>query len=365
MKQVANIFRILVGGLFVFSGFVKLVDPVGTGIKLHEYFDVFSADLPALSAFFGFFSHNSLPLSLFFCAFEVILGFALLFKFKMKLSIWLSLLMMAFFTFLTFYTAFFNKVTDCGCFGDFLKLKPWTSFWKDVVLSFMLIILFINRNVFKDSKSGLYIGLLSLISFGIGLHAIFYLPSLDFLPYAVGKNIQQQMIPAEKPILKFIMKKNGEEVEMDQFPTDTTYKYVSSYVVNEEKSRAKITDYSFMNTNGEETKDSTFTGKKLFVLIRNDEGAKAADYSAIKTLIESLKETGIESMILTSMGNEGMNALKTEKGLNLNHYIGDEKVLKTMARSNPVVMIVNNGTVKGKWSNLEIPEKNEILKELK
>jgi hypothetical protein len=365
MKSIANVFRILVGGLFIFSGFVKLVDPVGTGIKLHEYFDVFASDLPALTGFFSFFSHNSLPLSLFFCAFEVILGFCLLFKFRMNLTIWLSLLMMGFFTFLTFYTAFFNKVTDCGCFGDFLKLKPWTSFWKDVVLSIMILVMFAFRNSFENLKTGAWIALFSGLSFAIGLHAIYYLPTLDFLPYAVGKNIKQQMIPAEKPILKFIMKKDGKEIEMDEFPTDTTYKYVSSYTVNEDASRAKITDYSFLNQNSEDVKDSTFVGKKALLLIRNDELAGEADFTEVNKILQGVASQGIEPMILTSMSNETIDALKKEKDLSYKHYIGDEKVLKTMARSNPVLMILKDGTVKAKWSNLEMPEINEVLEELK
>lgn len=142
MKLIANISRILVGAIFVFSGFVKLVDPVGTGIKLEEYFEVFSQDLPALQDFFMFFAHHSLFLSLVFCALEVILGVAALLSYRMKIASFLLLGIILFFTFLTFYSAYFNKVTDCGCFGDFLKLKPWTSFQKDIFLTFFILIIF-------------------------------------------------------------------------------------------------------------------------------------------------------------------------------------------------------------------------------
>lgn len=364
MKLLANICRYIVGGIFVFSGFVKLVDPVGTGLKLHEYFDVFGEDLPILKPFFDFFSHNSLPLSLFFCVFEVILGIALILSFKLKWSAWLSLLMMSFFTFLTFYSAYFNKVTDCGCFGDFLKLKPWHSFIKDIVLMVLISIIFIFKDKFSNLKTGSLVTFLTLIATAIGLHAIYYLPTLDFLPYAVGKSIPDQMKPLEKPIMKFVMEKNGAKTEFDTFPTDTTYKYVEAIILNEDESKAKITDYSFQNVNNEEVRDSTFAGKKLLLLIKNEENVPASHLKEINDLMESLKNE-MTPMILTSMGRDGINALVKKYNLTINTYIGDEKVMKTMARSNPVLMLMQNGIVKAKWSDLEIPNKNEVLDELK
>ena len=365
MKIIANACRILVGSIFVFSGFVKLVDPVGTGIKLHEYFDVFGQDVPALKSFFDIFSHNSLALSLFFCVFEVILGVALLLNFKTKISIWLSLLMMTFFTFLTFYSAYFNKVTDCGCFGDFLKLKPWKSFSKDVVLMILIGILYIYRNKFITTKTTGIISLLTGIAFAIGLHAIYYLPSLDFLPYAVGKNIKQEMIPLEKPKLKFMMQKNGQITEFDTFPTDTTYKYVESIVLNEDEAKAKITDYSFVNIAGEEVRDSTFEGNKILLLLKNDEELPNENIKEYLELMNSLAKKEVYPMILTSAGPEKILKFKADNRITINHYIGDEKVLKTMARANPVLMLLKNGVVKAKWSALEIPNEAEIIKNLK
>jgi uncharacterized membrane protein YphA (DoxX/SURF4 family)/peroxiredoxin len=365
MKIIANICRYLVGGIFVFSGFVKLVDPVGTGIKLHEYFDVFGQDLPAFKPFFDFFSHNSLPLSLFFCVFEVILGFALLFSFKMRWSAWLSLLMMTFFTFLTFYSAYFNKVTDCGCFGDFLKLKPWHSFRKDVILMILIGFIFVYQSKFKNFNAGFFISALTIAAFAIGIHAIYYLPSLDFLPYAVGKNIPEQMKPLEKPKMIFIMEKNGVKSEYDTFPTDTTLKYVEAIVLNEDQAKAKITDYSFQNNMAEEVKDSTFTGKKILLLIQNQDETPTEHIKELNDLMLDLGKQGIQPMVLTSMGPDKIKAFKEKNGLTINAYIGDEKVLKTMARANPVLMLMENGIVKAKWSALEIPNKNEVLSELK
>jgi uncharacterized membrane protein YphA (DoxX/SURF4 family) len=118
-----HISRILVGALFVFSGFIKANDPLGFSYKLKEYFEVFQADTGM--AFFEMFAHIALPLAIIICASEIILGIMLLIGFKRDLTLWLLFAQIAFFTFLTFYSACYNKVTHCGCFGDFLKLKPW------------------------------------------------------------------------------------------------------------------------------------------------------------------------------------------------------------------------------------------------
>ena len=122
LAWLTHIARFLVGGLFIFSGFIKANDPLGFSYKLKEYFEVFQADT-GLSLFEAF-AHIALPLAIIVCASEIILGVMLLIGFKPKLTLWLLFAQIAFFTFLTFYSACYNKVTHCGCFGDFLKLKP-------------------------------------------------------------------------------------------------------------------------------------------------------------------------------------------------------------------------------------------------
>jgi hypothetical protein len=145
MKIITQIVQFLVGGLFIFSGLIKLNDPTGMQIKLEEYFEVFAQDklqlgLAGLSGLWHFLEPYSLSLSLLLSTLEVGLGIALLLKYKPVATLWALWGTIVFFTFLTFYSAYFNKVTDCGCFGDFIKLTPWTSFTKDVILFFMKII---------------------------------------------------------------------------------------------------------------------------------------------------------------------------------------------------------------------------------
>ena len=131
MRFLYTLSRYLVGLLFIFSGVIKINDPVGTQIKLQEYFEVFSSDF---SSIFEIFVPYALILSVFLCTLEVVIGVALLMNYKMKITSKVTLGLILFFTFLTFYSAYFNKVTDCGCFGDAIKLTPWESFYKDVIL---------------------------------------------------------------------------------------------------------------------------------------------------------------------------------------------------------------------------------------
>jgi uncharacterized membrane protein YphA (DoxX/SURF4 family) len=369
MKLIAQIARIIVGVIFIFSGFVKVVDPVGTGIKLEEYFEVFSQDIPALQGFFMFFAHNSLTLSLIFCALEVILGVATLLSYRMRITSWLLLGIIVFFTFLTFYSAYFNKVTDCGCFGDFLKLKPWTSFNKDIFLTVLIIIIFLFRNQYKDSNLHTVMAVVTVISFGIGIYAIRYLPPIDFLPYAIGKSIPDQMKPTGvKPVFEytFLNKKTGSEEKSSEFLMDTTtYKYVSSITLNDDKVKPKITDYFVNDSQGNVYTDSTFIGNKLLLIFKNIKDVDESEIAELKALAKSVEGTNIQPIILTSSIQSEFEQFRQANALTTPYFTADATVLKTMARTNPCVILLQNGVVKGKWGNHSIPDKEELTNKLK
>ena len=368
MKLFSQIARIVVGVIFIFSGFVKVVDPVGTGIKLEEYFEVFSQDLPALQGFFMFFAHNSLALSLIFCALEVILGVATLLSYRMKITSWLLLGIIVFFTFLTFYSAYFNKVTDCGCFGDFLKLKPWTSFEKDIFLTVLILVIFVFRNKYSESNQNLVMAIVTVISFGIGIYAIRYLPPIDFLPYAIGKSIPEQMKPTGvKPIMEFtfLNKKTNQEIIAKEFLMDTlTYKYISMVTLNEDKLKPKITDYSISDPEGNNYTDSTFMGNKLLVILKDVKNIDSEEIKQLKSLISESEKSGITPMILTSVIQTDYQNFSNTNGITTPYFSADATVLKTMARTNPCVILLQNGVVKGKWGNYSIPSKEDLSTKL-
>jgi uncharacterized membrane protein YphA (DoxX/SURF4 family) len=185
-----NIKRAIVGLLFIFSGLIKANDPLGFGYKLQEYFEVFHI---------SFLNDYAVAIAILLCTLEIVLGALLLLGFWSSKVAWGLLVIIIFFTFLTFYSAFFEVVTSCGCFGDAIPLTPWQSFIKDIVLLSMILQIFIKRKeilpVITGKKVQQFIAALILIlSLGFGLFTYSYLPILDFLPYKIGNNIPQLMI---------------------------------------------------------------------------------------------------------------------------------------------------------------------------
>src|SRR5258706_5897893 len=146
MKIFLRVVAILVGALFIFSGFVKAVDPLGFSYKLDEYFDVFADATKSLAWFSSlmiWFKTISLWLSVFMIVLEMALGWMLIFGIRMRLTTWLMLLLILFFTFLTGYAWYTGKITDCGCFGDAIKLTPSETFYKDIALTILIVLIFI------------------------------------------------------------------------------------------------------------------------------------------------------------------------------------------------------------------------------
>jgi uncharacterized membrane protein YphA (DoxX/SURF4 family) len=359
MLWAARIARFLVGIVFIFSGLIKLNDPVGTQIKFEEYFEVFAQDIPLLHNFFMALIPFTLTMSVLFCAAEIILGVALLVAYKPKLTVWLLFFLIVFFTFLTFYSAYFNRVTDCGCFGDAIKLKPWTSFSKDVVLTVFILFIIGHRNRITPRKTGWVVFMTTVLTLGLGVYAISFLPPLDLLPYAVGKNIPAQMKPSEPLRYRYVMEKNGKAETFEQYPTDTTYKFKEMQLINE-SAKPKITDYRVWNDEGDLTQQ-TFEGKKLFIIVKQTKDIDAGSLPAIRSLVDGLKGSDIKPYILTSVSDEEIKAFQNEFQLtSVPYYKVDATVLKTIMRSNPGSWLMQDGIVRGKWHYNSTPDAGEV-----
>ena len=365
-KIIDQISRFFVGGLLIFSGLIKLNDPIGTEIKLEEYFEVFTEDF---GSFFHYFIPWSLEIGMILIVLELALGVAILIFWRMKVTAWLLLLMMTFFTFLTFYSAYFNKVTDCGCFGDAIKLTPWESFTKDIVLMVFVLHLFWYRKSYKPvlrSREG-HAAVLAvvLVSFFVGMYAINHLPFIDFRAYRVGKNIQQQMVPPEQPIIEYLFEKDGKQERATRFlSSQDGYKYISSHVLNEEETKPKITDYSVSSPEGEDKTQYTFEGARLLIVIFDVQKVSTENIASIRELTKQL-EGRVDCFILTSSGSEAMEAFRHEQQLGVPYYWADATVLKTIVRSNPGIALWNNGTVLGNWHHSDTPSSIEIFSLLK
>lgn len=359
MKWLTNIILIIVGVIFIFSGIIKLNDPIGTKIKLEEYFEVFSQDF---SPYFHFFTPYSLAISIVLSVAEVVLGVNLLVRFQIKMTLWLLLAMIIFFTLLTFYSAYYNKVTDCGCFGDVIKLTPWQSFKKDVILLILIIYLITQRQkigTLFSKKIALAFSVICLfLASSIAIYSILHLPIIDFSNYAVGKSIPLQMKNSAPLRFSYTMQKDGKMYEMQEYPTDTTYQFVKMTTINPED-EAKIKDFRIWNDSANLT-DASFKGDKLFIIIEQAKNSHIAGISAINTLVTDLKSTNIEIWILTSTPEQEFEDFRHETQLAVPYYFADNTVLKTMMRSNPGMMLVSNGVVKGKWAYRDVPSANDV-----
>jgi uncharacterized membrane protein YphA (DoxX/SURF4 family) len=358
MKIADKAVRWFVGVLFIFSGLVKLNDPMGTAIKMEEYFEVFSNDISSL---FHYLVPFALSVGLFVVILEVLLGVAVLINYRMKLTSWVLILLIVFFTFLTFYSAAFDKVTDCGCFGDAIAMDPWQSFFKDIILLFLTGFIFIRKKhylpIFNNMTESVILGIVLAVNVFIAYVANEHLPPIDFRPYKIGADIKASMQPTEDFRYKYVMEKDGEAVEFDYYPTDTSYKFVEMILLNPE-AEPKITDYNVWNEEGDFTEE-TFTGVKLLVLFSDVNKSRVNKIAEINNLVDELGND-VEAWVLTSNDEATYENFRHEYQIPLPYYFADGTVIKAMIRANPGLMLIKDGVVLGKWHNNDIPTKDEL-----
>jgi uncharacterized membrane protein YphA (DoxX/SURF4 family) len=274
MKAISNIFRILLGIVFVFSGFVKVVDPMGVQFKFIDYFLAMGLD---------FLKPAALTFGIIMSVAELLLGISLLFNLKPRLGAWGVMLFMAVFLPLTLWIAIANPVHDCGCFGDAIILSNWATFWKNVVLMVMTVVVFLQRNKFKpylpNGFQVLLIFLFAVTTIWISVHSLKHLPLIDFRPYAIGKNIQAGMeipesekdnVPVYETKLVYENKESGElkEFEVDDIPDESKWEWKETKnKLVKEGYVPPIHDFSIttMPLSGDEAKASEpVTPEKLF-----------------------------------------------------------------------------------------------------
>ena len=361
LRTVTRVAWALLGALFIFSGLVKLNDPVGTAYKLEEYFEVFAVDF---GSFFLYFRSTARTLSIVLSSLEVILGVALLLRWYLRQTLWVLLALLVFFAFLTFYSAAFNKVTDCGCFGDFIKLTPWVSFFKNVFLLVLWGIVFFNqrflRHAFVQGTPGIMtMTFASAIAIGIGVRALGHLPYFDFLPYKVGNDIGKLMKPNAPLRYKYVMEKNGETKDFTTYP-DSTWTYKSMVALNPEDS-PKITDFRVWNDEGDYTPE-LLRGNKLVLIIQNVDKSDRDRYALINKLLNDAKDSrrNITSLIITSSSPAEFDVFRHNANFAVPFYYADATVLKSIIRSNPGFLLLKDGVVRGKYHYHDIPSIGKV-----
>ena len=369
MKYIRLLSRLLVGVVFIFSGFVKAVDPLGSAYKFADYFTAFKL---------GFLEFLALPMGIFLSAFELILGLTLVLGYRRKTTFTVLLWFMSFFTLLTFILALFNPVSDCGCFGDALILTNWQTFFKNVVLMVFVLLLYFGRNSTYDSgpvlREWMVVGVLfagaSFFSFWNYRH----LPLIDFRPYDVGTVIREEMeIPdgvatdEYTTTLIYRNKETGksESFSMENYPKDTL-QWV--FVDSESKLVSKgydppIHDFAIMDAYGNDLVDEILSnrGYSLFMISHDLAGADkealshAGEWSQLEVFASDFSFYAV-----TSATSAEVESISSELGLGYPFLAGDEIMLKTIVRSNPGFMLVKNGTILGKWAYRDFPTLEQL-----
>jgi len=350
MKYLVSISRILVGTLFIISGFIKLNDPVGFSFKLQEYFSQGVLDLP-------FFVPYALAISILVVILEVVLGVFLLLGFKKKFTLWSLLLMIVFFTFLTFYSAYFNKVTDCGCFGDAIKLTPWESFAKDIFLLILILILFAGSKFIKPlltkgiSKIAVLVSVVLCVIYAY--YVLNHLPQLDFRPYKIGANIEEGMtVPEDAPksIFEYAWKFDvgGEEKVI---VTNGDYPTVDGEFIDVETTEIQkgyeppIHDFT-IEQDGEDLTTSLLGEHKLVMIVAYDlRKTNANAFEEIKKMSDEALSNHYKVIGLSASDSEYSRQFIEQYHLNFEFYFTDETALKTIVRSNPGVLVLTKGTI--------------------
>src|SRR5690625_1250968 len=315
MKVLVNFARIFVGVLFIFSGFVKMVDPLGFSYKLGEYLGPAVFDI-------GFLEPHSLVLAVVLVIFELLLGVMLLLGYAMNFTRWSLLLMIVFFTFLTFYSAYFNKVTDCGCFGDAIPLDPWESFFKDVILLVLIILIFIKshyiRPLLKTNTSKWIIFILFIGCLALTYRVLTHLPVIDFRAYKIGNNIPEKRMAV------------GNEIP-------------------------KIQDFYVFSEEGEIADELLEEEKLLMIVSYKLELSDEKGWQAVKEASEQALSNGYKIVGITSSSDRNIEEISEKYNLNFPFYAMDETASKTIIRANPGLVTLESGTVtqKAHWRDVK------------
>jgi uncharacterized membrane protein YphA (DoxX/SURF4 family) len=365
--------RLFVGCLFIFSGFVKGIDPMGFQYKLNDYLEALNLKV---------FEFLTLPGAFLLPFAEFAIGIGLLTGILVRLSTKLAFVFMLFFTPLTLYIALKNPVTDCGCFGDALVISNWNTFYKNIVLIFLAILLLINRRtlqfIFTEKYRTIIFSSLLLIYISAVYWSYNHEPIFDFRPYRVGKNIPEGMrIPDGSPTdvyqnIYYYRNLKSNEVkkftDLD-FPWQDTinwkFESMDPPLLLKEGFKPPIHDFSIQTTEQENVtdfylQDSLFT---FFVIAYDLEKSWNKKQNELNMLAIWAKSKGYHFVGLTSTSGEGLRKYKTDLHPAYEMMLTDQTTLKTIIRSNPGLMLLKKGTIIGKWhyNDFPTPEEAELF----
>lgn len=370
MKLSVTIARIIVGVLFIFSGLVKAFDPLGLTYKMQEFFEVWSREGYVPMVMNWMYNHAFL-FSVIIITIEVVLGVALLTGFKKKMVLRLLLLLMIFFTFLTTYVLFSDKIATCGCFGDCIPLTPIQTFTKDIVLLLLIIFLLLRQQYIRPLAAGmlpLALVLVSIIAVSLlQMHVIKHLPLTDCLPYKKGNDLLQlRKMPAnaipDKFAYSFVYEKNGVKKEFgaNQLP-DSTWTYADrkqTLVTKGSNNVPKINDFSLTDSAGVDVTETVLAqnGDYYLFFLKDFEGSTVNWSAAFSSLWQKATKQKRPLYIVTADKAKATTFFNTTNHYGVPILTCDATAIKTAARANPTLFLMKGPIVQHKWSWADIKE---------
>ncbi len=362
--------RMLVGFVFIFSGFVKGIDPMGSAFKFQDYFDAFNLN---------FLHEFALIFAIVLSGLEFIVGISLFFGLRPRIGSWGALLFMILFTPLTLILALSNPVDDCGCFGDAVVLTNWQTFWKNLFLLFFTLVTIWGRkkfiSLYHSATEWIVITAFLVFIGGISGYGLIHLPVIDFRPYSTGSSILEGMtIPEgaaqDQYMTTLIYEKNGiqKEFSSDDFPwQDSSWSFVDqNSILIEEGYQAPIHDFNIISADGEDITYQVLDnpGFSFLVISKNLSESRLESLDMINELALYFLQRDIPFYGLTSSNSSEIESYWTNLDLFFDFYSCDETTLKTIIRSNPGLLLLKNGTILAKWSWRDIPTTNEFSGQL-
>jgi len=367
-----GLIRLIVGVLFIFSGLVKANDPSGLAYKMGEFFEAFASKDHFMPKLMEWLHGYALPFSILMITFEIVAGIAILIGYRYKLFSYLIFLLTLFFTFLTAYALFSGNVKECGCFGDCIKLTAMETFVKDLILLALILVLLLFRNriaqLFSNKIAGSIMVLTLVFCFGVQWYVLQHLPFKDCLAYKVGNNILHEMTPDStyRPAVyetKFVYEKGGVNknfTEKDYPWQDSTWHFVSqiSDLVKEAENEPKIHDFGITDYDGNVQTETilNYSGNVFLLFSENITKANTSNIEKLVELVNTCKKNNILVLGLSGSDDIATKEFTTKYHLDIPFYSTDGTVIKTAMRTNPGLMLMHAGDVKGKWSYLDYPK---------
>ncbi len=358
--------RLIAGIVFVYSGFVKGIDPLGSTYKFVDYFVAFNIE---------FMEPLALPLSVLLSSAEMLIGVMLLAGIHMIIASWAVLIFMGFFTVLTFIIALTDPVADCGCFGDAIILTNWETFYKNVVLMVFVVALFVRRKKFGLFFHGRLWEWGAVIFFflailGISLYSYRNLPVIDYRPFSTGTDIVEKMsippdAPADEYEITLYYEKDGEvrAFSVDEIP-DSSWEWVrTESTLISRGYEPPITGFHIESVR--EGIDYTYDileddGYAFLLISYNLDKASEKSINRINNIARWSAERNIRFAGLTASPVTQIENFTGRTDAGYEFYHSDEITLKTIIRSNPGLVLLKEGTILGKWHYRNIPYTDEL-----